>query len=536
MYMRKLTSQVVCNYDDPVAETKKGKLRGVKIDSTYIFRGVKYANSKRFHMPTPVEPWEGVKEALTYGYCAPELNTPVPHDAYNVPHFWFPQDEDCQYLNIWTQSLDKNAKKPVMVWMHGGGWFSGSAVEIYSYDGENLSVFGDVVVVSLNHRLNALGFFDLSAYGEEYKNSANVGLADLVAALQWIKENISAFGGDPDNVTIMGQSGGGAKVLSMLQTPAADGLFHKAIMQSGGASNGRNKNEKKLAMRLSELTLQYLNLTPDRIKELETIHFYDFAEAVGYALWTLNQESGERFNWGPQYDGEYYMGHPLEFGFREESKHIPLLVGSVFGESNNNYNVKLAEGSKNDWDEALQSKLMTDLYGDRADAIRSAFIEAYPEKKPVDALFIDKRSRKGVIEFVKARAACGAMPVYSWLFNLESPWLGGVVAWHNAEEPYMFHNAQYIETAYIPGVSEKLQDIMSGAWVAFAKTGNPNHAGMPHWDAVCPDKVPTMLFDRETIQKVDFDQKLMDLLPDPKPGFSGSGIMHAIFGVEPPKK
>jgi len=227
MYMRKLTSQVVCTYDDPVAMTKYGKLRGLKVDDTYIFRGVKYADAKRFHMPQKVQPWEGIKDAYHYGYTCSELNTPVPHDNYTVPHYFYPQNEHCQYLNIWTQSLANTAKKPVMVWLHGGGWFSGSSVELHAYDGENLSAYGDVVVVSLNHRLNVLGYLDLSAYGDEYKYSANVGLADLVAALEWVNENIENFGGDPGNVTIFGQSGGGAKVLSMLRLRRLTGFTTK---------------------------------------------------------------------------------------------------------------------------------------------------------------------------------------------------------------------------------------------------------------------------------------------------------------------
>ena len=513
MFMRQLKSQVVCDYNDPVAETKQGKVRGLKIDSTYIFRGIKYADAKRFHFPEEVKPWEGVKEAITYGYVSPELQTNVAHDAYYVPHYYYPQDEDCQYLNIWTQSLDKNAKKPVMLWMHGGGWSTGSSIEIYSYDGENLSVFGDVVVVSLNHRLNVLGFLDLSAYGEEYKYSANCGLADLVAALKWVKENIANFGGDPGNVTIMGQSGGGAKVCSMLQTPAADGLFHKAVMQSGGSFNNRPKNEKELALKLADKVVENLGLTKETIKEIETIHYYDLAEATKAAV---AEVVGGRYMWGPQYDGDYYMGHPLEFGFREESKNVIMLNGNVWGEFNNNYVVQLAEGSKNHWDDALVRKLCEEKFGDKTDAIMEEFKKAYPEKKPVDVLFLDKRGRNACHQFTTARASVpGAAPIYNWMFNLESPWMNGVVAWHNAEEPFMFHNAEYIEPTYIPGVSEKLQDQMTGAWVAFAYTGNPNHSLIPQWPAVTPDTVNTMIFDRECRLAVNNDKELMALLPDP---------------------
>ena len=513
MYMRKLTSQVVCNYDDPVAETKKGKLRGVKIDSTYIFRGVKYADAKRFHLPTAVEPWDGVKEALNYGYCCPELNTPVPPDAYLDPHFYYPQDENCQYLNVWTQTLDENAKKPVMVWMHGGGWFMGSSVEIYSYDGENLSAFGDVVVVSLNHRTNILGFMDLSAYGDEYKYSANCGLADLVAALKWVKENIAAFGGDPDNVTIMGQSGGGAKVLSMLSTPSAYGLVQKVIMQSGGPTGRKDDSAKENALRFTEEVMKNLGLTKETYKEIETVHYYDLAEAAKKAIADLGSE-GITINWGPQYDGDFYLGHPLVYGFQEETKNVPILGGSVMGEFTSNALRSPLQSSKNSWDDETKMKLLKEKFGDDAEAIVEEFKKAYPEKNYVDVMFMDVNLRKGFMEFCKAKAAYGGAPIYNWLFNFESPYKGGGVAWHNSEEPFMFHNADCIETAYVPGVSEKLQDQMAGAWVAFAKTGNPNHDLIPEWKPVTPDTVNTLIFDRECRLGVDHDKKLTGLIPD----------------------
>ena len=223
----------MCTKTDPVVETKAGKLRGFQLDGTYAFHGVKYADAKRFHQPTPVEPWEGIKNALAYGYVCPMLQQDQPSNELMVPHRYWPLDENCQYLNIWTQHLDPNAKKPVLVWLHGGGFAAGSSIEHIAYEGENMSKYGDVVVISLNHRLNILGYLDLSPFGEEYKNSGNAGNADMVAALQWIHENIANFGGDPENVTLFGQSGGGAKVTTLLQTPAADGLFHKGIVMSG---------------------------------------------------------------------------------------------------------------------------------------------------------------------------------------------------------------------------------------------------------------------------------------------------------------
>ena len=264
MYIRKLTRQIILDYGQAEVQTQAGMLRGVISDGTYVFRGIPYAQAERFHMPRPVQPWEGVREAIVYGNACPEIYTCIPHDQYTVPHYFTVQSEDCQYLNVWTQHLDKTAKKPVMVWFHGGGMMTGSGVEHYAYDGEELSKYGDVVVVTLNHRLNVLGFLDLSAYGEEYRYSGNAGIADLVAALQWIRDNIDGFGGDPDNVMIFGQSGGGSKVVSMLQSPKAAGLFHRACLQSGGMRKGPDMTTE-LSRKLASYVLYHLGISPDQV-------------------------------------------------------------------------------------------------------------------------------------------------------------------------------------------------------------------------------------------------------------------------------
>ena len=537
MYMKNLNRQVICTYDDPVVETKQGKLRGVKIDSTYIFRGIKYADAVRFHMPTPVEPWEGIKEAYNYGYVCDELNTPIPHDQYTVPHFFYPQDEHCQYLNVWTQSLDRDAKKPVMVWLHGGGWFSGSSVELLAYDGENLSHDKDVVVVSVNHRLNVLGYLNLANYGEEYKNSVNAGLADLVESLRWVHENIENFGGDPENVTIFGQSGGGAKVLAMLQTPAADGLFHRAVMESGGPTGAGSREaaeaRKQDTLDMADEVVRQLGLTKETIREIETIDWYDLADATMKAIWVMSHEKGRRVNWAPQADGEYYFGHPLDYGFRKESLHIPMMVGSVLGEFDGNFNVKIGDDKKNYWDDATKDAHLKERFGDRWQEMKDLFIKAYPDRNYADVLYTNTGLRRGCIEFTKARAAAGGR-VWNWMFNLESPFNDGTVAWHNAEEPYVFRNASYIEAQYIPGVSEKLEDEVSGAWVQFAKTGDPNFPGIPEWPVVTPDHVPTMCFDAVSDVRIDHDKELMERFPAPKPmGFPGAKNMYAIFGLKP---
>ena len=211
--------------DAPVVETKAGKLRGFRFNDVYTFHGIEYAYADRFQAPRPVEPWDGVKNATNYGYISPTGGEPAPTSEIFIPHRFWPANEHCQFLNVWTPGLEKDRKRPVMVWLHGGGYANGSSMEQVAYEGDELAKYGDVVVVTVNHRLNLLGFLDMSPYGEKYANSVNAGMADIVAALQWVHDNIEGFGGDPDNVLIFGQSGGGGKVETLLQTPAAAGLF-----------------------------------------------------------------------------------------------------------------------------------------------------------------------------------------------------------------------------------------------------------------------------------------------------------------------
>ena len=230
-----LTSEVKSfEYGPGIAETEteSGRLRGMRRNGIYTFLGVKYADAARFEKPHPAAPWSGVKEALIPGPIAP---SPVPFTHPNsrsilsMPVFW-PSDENCQYLNIWSPSLNPYAKKPVMFWLHGGGGAFGDNLD---QDGEGLAKYGDVVVVTVTHRLNCLAFLDLSAYSDDYADSCNNSYNDIFAALRWVRDNIAGFGGDPDNVTLFGHSGGGGKVLNLLQMPPADGLYHKAIIMAG---------------------------------------------------------------------------------------------------------------------------------------------------------------------------------------------------------------------------------------------------------------------------------------------------------------
>ena len=507
MFVKKLVTQVVCNPDDPVAITPKGKLRGALVDGTYVFRGIKYANAERFHEPVPVGPWKGIKDAIMYGPACLEISTVQPNDNYTVPHVFYPQSEDCLYLNVWTQSInDPEKKRPVLVWFHGGGYSTGSGIEHFAYDGENMSRFGDVVVVTLNHRLNILGYFDLSKYGEEYKNSGNLGHMDLIEALKWVRDNIASFGGDPDNVTIFGQSGGGGKVASLLQCPPADGLFHRAIIESGVAKDTQMDRSIK---DLDKIVMERLGITPERVKELETVPYYRFQQIIG--------EMGfmAAMSFGPHADGEFYLGSIFSVPVSEHAKTIPVMVGNVLGEGNNNFYCTIDDNRKNSWSEEKREAVIRSKFGALTERAIAAQKKAYPGKNIANLLFTDRRTRPASVEYAVIRASQGAVPTYNFLFCLEADFYGGVLPWHNAEIPYVFHNADYIEPSYIPGVTERLQDIVCGAWCRFAECGDPNGVfGLPTWHPVTEEDHYTLLFDEETREARNHDEELMEVLQE----------------------
>lgn len=530
MFPKQLERQVQSQPDYPVVTTKYGRLRGLETDGTFIFRGVQYAKAKRFMMPEEPDRWEGVRNARAFGPTCSEVSTLIPADGYTVPHYVYPQSEDCQVLNIWTQSIDPEAKKPVMLWIHGGGYQHGSSIEIFSYDGENLSKYGDVVVVSLNHRLHALGYMDLSAYDKErYRFTGNLGTADIVMALKWIRENIRAFGGDPDNVTLFGQSGGAGKIQMLLQTPAADGLYHKVSMHSGVASYNKKDVTPERAQLIASYVVRNLGLTAETIRDIETVPFHKLAWAICQARQQYQKDQGVRLDWAPVADGDYYVGNGLFVGFREETKHIPAMVGNVLGEFENNTIDPLKEqyGCKCEWDEATVQERLQKKFGDAKDEICQAFSQAYPDLPIVNAMFTSTLFRQNHMEVAKARAAAGGAPVYNWLLTLELPADGGSTPWHNADEPFVFHNASYVESTFIPGVTDELEDLMASAWVAFARTGNPNHPGLPEWTPVTDGPLATMRFDRVCGMQYGHDARyvaLVNALKQTDAGSSGPAL------------
>ena len=518
-----MARKFLCNDVDTVVQTKNGKLKGFLLDDIYTFHGIKYANAKRWQMPTPVEPWEGIKTALAYGYCCPMLSQDVPFgNDQLVPHRYWPMDEHCQYLNIWTQSLDPEAKKPVMVWIHGGGFTAGSSIEQVAYEGDSLCKFGDVVVVSMNHRLNILGYTDFSAFGEEYKNSCQAGNADLVAALQWVKENISAFGGDPDNVTIFGQSGGGSKVFNLMQIPAADGLFHKGIIMSSSGERpepfkvlygqeypGKGTVNFDGGKALAAAMLRYLGEDEDNFDALLATDYDDLAEAFNTVAPEVRAAGfyADCAVAGPM-DNDYYLGYGPRSGFTERAKKLPLMIGSVAAELAFGPGVEKKDLLTEEEREAMVHEKFTN-----SDAIIAAFRKAYPEKNLTDVLGWDTMMRPHHIEFIKSKAEFSEMaPTYSYIFAYDFPYDEGHPAWHCSDLPFVFHNTNRVPICGRPGVSDRLEEQMANAWVSFARYGNPNHPGIPQWDPATPGNMPVMIFDENCKIKVNADFELMEAL------------------------
>ena len=494
-------------YDSlPIIETKKGKIRGYKCDGIYIFKGVRYATAKRFQMPEEVKPWKGVKECGSYGFISPTLEKDEPNGEILIPHRYWPQDEDCLNLNIWTNTLDKEAKHPVIVWFHGGGFSTGSSIEQKAYNGENMCKYGDVVVVTVNHRLNILGYLDMSPYGEKYADSANAGQEDLIAALKWIQKNIEQFGGNPDNVTIMGQSGGGMKVSSLLQMPAADGLFHKGVIMSG-VVNGFHQYEEADSKPLIKEILEELKIKEKDIEKLETVPYYELAEAYKKAVPDFNKLGARKDYIGcmPKVN-EFYVGEGQEVGFREHAKQIPLMVGSCFGE----FTTDCVYFNKYEISEEELDKILLEYFGDGKDEVIAEFKKAYPYKNIADVLALDKMFRLPSKELIESFAREGGT-VYSYLFTLEFPYKNGKTAYHCADIPFVFHNTELVPVANIEGVTEELEKQMFEAVMQFARTGNPNHAGIPEWKSCTDDKEEIMFFDKKCEVKTNCDHRLLKL-------------------------
>jgi para-nitrobenzyl esterase len=504
-----------------IVGTQAGEVQGFVRDGISTFRGLPYATAERFMPPVKAAAWTGRRPTLSYGNICPQpvsAELREPQTFVSDTRFW-PASETCQNLNVWTPAAD-GRKRPVMVWLHGGGFFSGSSMELPLYDGTNLSRKGDVVVVSVNHRLNAVGFLDLSAYGAAYARSANVGMLDIVAALEWVRDNIAAFGGDPSNVTIFGQSGGGAKVSTLLASPAAKGLFAKAIVQSGApGSMPAPYSDRAVSRRVAELTLKHAGLTPANVDQLRTLPYDHLIAVANQALAEVSKERGPStgplgfpgISWSPVVDGDFLPERPFGTAAPAVSRGIPLLIGSTLSEFMNFPNPRLR--GRESWAEAELLAYLREAHGARAEAILAAYRKAWPDLRPNQWPLVDTMFRSGVLRTARMKAAQGD-PVYSYVFAWRSPVLD--YAWaagHSSELAFAFNNAELGVQASGGGpVVDRLTGQISQAWINFARTGDPNHPGLPRWPRVTAKEDATMIFEEDPEVRMDHDRALIDLL------------------------
>lgn len=478
----------------PIVETTAGRVRGYMQDRVNAFRGIPYgastAGANRFMPPQKPQSWTGVRDALEIG-----LRAPQDQDA-RVPE-WFvmdrtePQGEDCLMLNVWTNGLSDGQKRPVMVWLHGGG-FTGGSGGFTVYDGANLARKHNVVVVGINHRLNGFGFLYLGDIGGEQYASGNPGMLDIVASLEWVRDNIERFGGNPASVTVFGQSGGGSKVSTLLGMPAAKGLFHRAIAQSGSQVRSTTREQ---ATRTAQALLTKLNIAPtqlDRLHQMPMRQLRDVINAGGNGIG----------GWGPVVDGRTLPAHIFDPVATDISSDVPLMIGST--ETEQTWN----EGQFYDplSDAELREDVMRALRADEASANR--VIALYKKNRPrasnLDLYLIlssdASNFRTGTDTEAERKAAQGRAPVYKYYFQWYSPVRGGMLrSMHTMDVPFVFENTGIAQSELGTGPERQvLADKMAGAWVAFAREGKPNHGLIPNWPAYDLTTRATMVFNTET--------------------------------------
>lgn len=504
------------NTECTITQTASGKVAGYIEDGIYTYKGIPYAKAERFMPPTPADSWEGVRSSRAYGPTCPQGKRAGWYSDEQAFSFsWddgFP-DENCLRVNIWTPGINDAGKRPVMVWLHGGGYSAGSGQELPSYDGASLARKGDVVVVSLNHRLNVLGFLDLSAYGEKYAKSGNAGLLDLVAALEWINANIEAFGGDPGNVTIFGQSGGGGKVSTLLATPSAKGLYHKAIVQSGAMLRTM---DSKWSRRIGTAVVDELGISPRHIDELQTMPYEQLLAAGEKAVAKVRAEAEKEgfasfiFGWAPTVDGVVLPRQPFDPKAPEQSKDVPMMIGTTIHEfTMSTYVPQFRNITQEGAVEYLRSK-----YGDQTEEFVRIFAQTYPGYQPKDMIDTDVIFRPSTVEQAGLKSRQGGAPVYMYMFTWESPVLDGILrSTHCMEIPFVFNNA-YRHATMTGGGEDAilLADRMSQAWINFARCGNPSTEDLPEWPSYNCSDGATMFFDNECEVKYNHDKALMDFV------------------------
>lgn len=492
-----------------VVKTTNGDVQGLVQDGVQVLKGIRYGAAPvgrlRFMPPQRPKPWKGVADATEFGAPAIQMAPPISASPatdfgrqlatiYTTPAEIKIQNEDCLFLNVWTPGLGGGTRRPVMVWLHGGGFAYGSGAWPI-YDGANLAKKGDVVVVTVNHRLNVFGYLYLGQLGNDaYAKSGNAGMLDLVAALEWVRDNIEAFGGDPGNVTIMGESGGGAKVSTLLAMPGAKGLFHRAVIQSGPGLRGVPTDA---ATRTAKGLLDELQVSAADTKALQSIPAEDIlAAAAAAAAKAGGGPMGGMMRLAPVVDGVVLPSDPFTPAAPAISASVPILIGS------NKDEMTLFTAAEPWFATLTDTQLMerAKLAGPKGEALVAAFRKLYPDYSPtylLNQVMTATSMFAGSVTLAERKAAQKAAPVYMYYLIWETPVANNLFkSPHTLDIPLMFDNVDKARVLVGPGPQpEALARQMSDAWLAFARAGNPNAASIPEWPPYTAERRATMLFD-----------------------------------------
>jgi para-nitrobenzyl esterase len=482
-----------------VVETNYGKVQGIANAGIKEFKGIPYGAStggkNRFMPPQKPTPWAGVRECFGHGQICPQTPANL-RSEYGMMIQWDQQSggmgEDCLVLNVWTPGVNDGAKRAVLVSFHGGGFATGSG-NAPGYDGAQLALFGDVVVVTVNHRLASYGYTHLADLGapSEFAYAGVSGVMDLVAALQWVRDNIQNFGGDPGRVMIFGQSGGGAKTSTILATPSAKGLFHRAAVQSGSALRLSTREQ---ATKTAETLLAKLGIPKTRIADIQKISWQQLLEAQ------ISVAPGLGGGFIPVIEGKILPHHPFDPVAPPESADVPIIVSSTLEDA--------ALALTNfDLTEAGLKAILGQRFGDKADEILALYEQRYPQKSPflIQAqVFTDSGFRRSAITQAERKAALGKAPAYMYLWEWVSPGFGGKFgAVHGTDVSASFHGVRDTIVGVGSAEGRIMCDRLASAWVAFGKTGDPNNPHIPRWPNYDATARATMIFDTDTRVETD---------------------------------